>query len=247
VTIADIRSAIAEKPQEYSAMRKIISARLAESKQTIPHFYVTVSVDMTDLAAYRGALRSRGYSASINDFILKAVALTLREFPDVNAVTDDGLSIRHRADVNVGFAVSIENGLVVPVLRQTDRLAMDEVHAMARELADKARDGKLSPDEMSGGTFSISNMGMMNVENFAAIINPGESGILAVSSIVPTPVVDEKREIRVRDMMKITLSADHRVVDGALGAAFVNGVKRKLEDQTLWENETGVPVATVSG
>ncbi len=243
ITVADVRRAEFERPQPMSRIRRVIARRLLESKQTVPHFYVTVSVDMTELVAYRSLLRTQGYNVSFNDFILKAVALTLREFPGVNAVTDDGITIRRRARVNLGFAVNIENGLVVPVIPRADRLALDEIHALARELVEKARAGKLAPEEMSGGTFSISNMGMMNVENFAAIINPGESGILAVSSIVPTPVVNEQREIQVRDLMKITLSADHRVVDGALAAAFVNGVRRKLEDRALWEEETGIPGA----
>ncbi len=112
---------------------------------------------------------------------------------------------------------------------------MDELHDVTRELASKARDGKLTPDEMSGGSFTISNMGMMNVENFAAIINPGEGAILAVSSTIPTPVVNLDREIVVRDMMKITLSADHRSIDGAVGALFVNTIKAKMQDMEIWK------------
>jgi pyruvate dehydrogenase E2 component (dihydrolipoamide acetyltransferase) len=228
VTIADIRSAIAEKPQEYSAMRKIISARLAESKQTIPHFYVTVSVDMTDLLSKRKEMKAEGFGVSVSVFIIKAVALALKEYPMLNATTD-GLSISHKSAVNIGMAVSLEGGLVVPVIRNADRKALDEIDAEVAELAGKARSGKLTPDEMRGGSFTISNMGMLGVDNFAAIINPGETGILAVSSTVATPVVLDGA-IVARDMMKITLSADHRAVDGADGAKFANAVKSKLEN-----------------
>ena len=134
------------------------------------------------------------------------------------------------------MAVSLDNGLVVPVIRNADKKALDELADEIAEQAAKARAGKLTPEDMSGGSFTISNMGMMNVENFCAIINPGESGILAVSSAIPTPVVDKEGKIVVRDMMKITLSVDHRIVDGSEGAKFVNAVKAKLEDAALWDS-----------
>jgi len=235
VTLSDVRDAITEKPEEMSTMRKIIAQRLAQSKQTIPHFYVTVSVDMTDVMAFRKQLKDEGIGLSVNVFIVKAVAKTLKEFPMVNAMTD-GVRVMRKSKVNVGVAVSIDNGLVVPVVRNTDKKAMDEIHAEVAELADKARKGKLSPDEMKGGTFTISNMGMLNVESFGAIINPGEGGILAVASTIPTPVVKDG-EIVVRDMMKITMSADHRTVDGSMAAEFVNSVKAKLEDIDFWKKE----------
>ena len=228
VTVADIRAAISEKPREYNVMRKIISARLAESKRTIPHFYVTVSVDMTDLLAKRKEMKAEGLGVSVSVFIIKAVALALKEFPMLNAETD-GLSIKHKSSVNIGVAVSLEGGLVVPVVRSAEKKALDEIDAEVAELAEKARGNKLTPDEMRGGTFTISNMGMLGVENFAAIINPGETGILAVSSTIPMPVVIDG-EIVVRNIMKITLSADHRAVDGADGAKFANAVKTKLEN-----------------
>ncbi len=235
VTLADVRDAITEKPEEMTTMRKIIAQRLTQSKQTIPHFYVTVSVDMTDVMAFRKQLKDEGIGLSVNVFIVKAVAKTLKEFPMVNAMTD-GVSVMRKSKVNVGVAVSVDNGLVVPVVRNTDKKAMDEIHAEVAELAGKARNGKLTPDEMKGGSFTISNMGMMNVESFGAIINPGEGGILAVASTVPTPVVKDG-EIVVRDMMKITMSADHRIVDGSMAAEFVNAVKAKLEDIDFWKKE----------
>ncbi len=241
ITVADVRRADLERPKPMSRLRQVIARRLQQAKQTIPHFYVTLSVDMTALMDYRRKLRGAGYPLSLNDFVIKAVAMALGEHPTLNSHTDDGTHVRRSTSVNVGFAVSIENGLVVPVLHRADQMELDELHDAVKELADKARAGKLAPAEMTGGTFTVSNMGMLNVENFAAIINPGESGILAVSSVLPTPVADAERNITVRDMMKVTLSADHRVVDGAEGAAFVNTVRRFLEDLTFWKKMTGVP------
>lgn len=235
VTVEDIELAVKEKPQPMSKMRQTIASRLQKSKQEIPHFYVTVSVDMTGLLAFRGELKAKGGEVpSVNDFVIKACAQALREFPAVNSTTD-GLSVSWNSQVNIGVAVNVENGLLVPVLKEADRLPMKELAVRSRGIAAKARDGKLGPEELSGGTFTISNMGMLGVENFAAIINPGESAILAVSSTLPTPVVDAKRQVVVRDMMKITLSADHRMVDGALGAAFVKSVKNRLEDLGAWQ------------
>jgi len=233
VTLADVRSAASEKVREFNAMRRIIAQRLLESKQTIPHFYVTVSVDMTDLMAYRKTLKNRDLNFSVNVFVVKAVAMALKEFPMCNSWTN-GVSYRYKSNINVGVAVSVPNGLVVPVIRNTDRKALDEIQAESADMATKARDGKLSPDEMKGGTFTISNMGMMGVENFAAIINPGEAAILAVSASVPAAAVKDG-QIAIRDMMKMTLSADHRVVDGSDAARFVQAVKLKLEDKNLWE------------
>jgi pyruvate dehydrogenase E2 component (dihydrolipoamide acetyltransferase) len=234
ITIADVKDAVAEKPQEMNAMRRIIAERLTQSKQTIPHFYVTVSIDMTDLMVKRKQLKEEDINLSVNVFIVKAAAMTLKEFPYVNAMVKDNAIIR-KSKVNVGVAVSVDNGLVVPVVRNTDRKALDEIQAEVAELAEKARTNKLTPDEMKGGTFTISNMGMMNVESFGAIINPGEAAILAVSSCTPQAVVKDG-EIMIRNIMKVTLSADHRVVDGAMAAEFVNAFKNKLEDIEVWDN-----------
>ncbi len=235
VTIADVKSAASEKPRDFSTMRKVIAKRLTESKQRIPHFYVTVSIDMTEVSKKRKALKDQGINMSVNLFIIKAVALALKEFPMLNAETD-GLSVKYKSKVNIGVAVSLESGLVVPVVRNTDRKALDEIQAEVSELAEKARTGKLQPDEMKGGTFTISNMGMLNVENFSAIINPGETAILAVSSAMPTPVVRDGQVV-IRDMMKITVSADHRAVDGSDAAKFANAVKLKLESVEFLNRE----------
>ena len=235
ITLADVKDAVAELPKPMSTMRKVIARRLSESKHVMPHFYVTVSIDMSAVKAKRAALKKQNISISVNVFIAKAVALALKEFPNINAECI-GDAVVHKTKVNLGIAVSLDNGLVVPVIRNADRKALDELADEIAEQAGKARSGKLTPEDMSGGSFTISNMGMMNVENFCAIINPGESGILAVSSAIPTPVVDKEGNIVVRDMMKITLSGDHRIVDGSEGAKFVNAVKAKLENAALWDS-----------
>ena len=219
-----------------SRMRQVIARRLTESKQTIPHFYVTVSADLTDLQKFRAELKARGVNYSVNDFILQAVVLTLEEFPAMNSTTD-GVSVSWRGDVSLGVAVSLENGLVVPVVRAAQRLTLAELRDQVRRLSEKARAGKLTPDEMTGGSFTVSNMGMLNVESFSAIINPGEAGILAVASAREVPCV-RNGEIKIRTLMSMTLSADHRIVDGATAAAFINAIRAKLEDTALWKTLT---------
>jgi len=236
ISLAEVQRAIAEKPKAMSKMRQIIAQRLTQSFRDIPHFYVTVPVDMSDLIAYRNVLKAAGAPYTVTDFISQAVVLCLLEFPTVNSSTD-GRTIRWHSQVNLGLAVSIEGGLVVPVIPDAGRLTLTEISATSKQLADKARAGKLTPDEMSGGTFTISNMGMLNIQNFSAIINPGEGAILAVASTLPQPVVREDK-ILIRQIMQITLSLDHRLIDGALGAQFINAVKTKLEDIELWKRLT---------
>lgn len=232
IMVADIERAMRRKPRPLSRIRQIIARRLVESKQSIPHFYVTVAADLTALLRLRAELKERGVVYSVNDFILEAVALSLEEYPAVNSVTD-GRTISWRGDVDLGVAVSVEAGLVVPVVRAAQLLTLAELRDRVRALVDKARRGKLTPDEMSGGGFTVSNMGMLDVENFSAIINPGEAAILAVASSRPRAVVVDGA-VCVRDIMKMTLSCDHRIVDGALGAAFANAIRAKLEDAALW-------------
>jgi pyruvate dehydrogenase E2 component (dihydrolipoamide acetyltransferase) len=236
LAVADVQRAIAEKPKPMNKMRQIIAQRLTQSIVTQPHFYCTVSVDMTDVIAYRNQLKAAGAPYTVTDFISQAVVLCLQEFPTVNSSTD-GRTTRWHSQVNLGLAVSIEGGLVVPVIRNAGQLTLMEICTSAKQLADKARAGKLTPDEMSGGTFTISNMGMLNVENFHAIINTGEGAILAVASTMKQPVVRDDKII-IRQIMKMTLSVDHRLIDGALGAQFVNAVKAKLEDLELWKRLT---------
>ena len=230
----DVERAIRRKPVALSRMRQVIARRLVESKQTIPHFYVTVKADITDLMTYRADLKAKGLSYSVNDFILEAVILSLEEFPIVNSVTD-GTAVSWRGDVDLGMAVSVENGLLVPVIRAAQSLTLKELNAQAKTLAEKARTGKLTPDEMVGSSFTVSNMGMLNVDQFTAIINPGEAGILAVSSGRQVPAV-VNGEIKIRTVMAMTLSADHRIVDGSTGALFVNAIRSKLENVELWKS-----------
>lgn len=234
ITVAMIQQAIAEKPKAMSKMRQVIAQRLTASFTSTPHFYVTVAVDMTDLLEWRKILKNENKPFTVTDFILKAVALALVEFPALNSSTD-GRATRWHSCVHLGMAVSIDDGLVVPVIRDAHVLSIAELHERAAGLAIKARDGKLTPDEMTGSTFTISNMGMLAVEHFTAIINPGESAILAVASTRPMPVVRDGK-IEVRAMMNITLSSDHRLVDGAVAAHFVNRVKSMLEDLELWKS-----------
>ena len=233
ISVADVERTLAEKPKAMSKMRQIIAQRLTQSVVTAPHFFVTVEVDMTDLVKFRAQLKEKGAPYTVTDFISQAVVLTLKEFPEVNSSTD-GKTTRWNSRVHLGVAVSLEQGLVVPVIRNADELTMTEVNARSKELAEKARTGKLAPDEMSGSTFTISNMGMLDVENFTAIINPGESAILAVSSTLKKAVVRDDKVV-VRSIMKMTLSSDHRIIDGAMAARFVNAVKQKLENLELWK------------
>ena len=217
-----------DEPRPLSRMRRIIAERLTQSWQTIPTFTVTVAVDVTKLLALRAELKAAGVPLTVTDFVVSAVAHTLVEFPDVNSRTD-GVSIWPRRRVHVGIAVSLPAGLVVPVIRDADRLALEEIHARAVALSAAARDGTVGPDDLSGGTFTISNLGMLGVEEFSAIINPGESSILAVSAALPMAAVVADG-IAIRTIMKLTLSADHRLVDGETGARFLNAIRRRLED-----------------
>ncbi len=224
-----------EEPRPLTRMRRVIADRLTASWTTVPHFTVTVAVDVTALLALRAELKASGTTLSVTDFVLAATAQTLAEFPDVNSRTD-GVSAWTRRRVHLGLAVSVPGGLVVPVIRDADRLAIGELHDRAAALAGAARDGRLGLDEMTGSTFTVSNLGMFGVDEFSAIINPGEAAILAVGSALPT-VVAVGEGIAVRSVMKLTLSADHRLVDGELGARFLGAIRRRLEDVASYRNE----------
>ena len=217
-----------EEPRPLSRVRRVIAERLTLSATTIPQFHVTVSVDMTRLLTVRAELKDAGVDLSLTDFIVAATAQTLAEFPEVNSRTD-GVTIWLRRRVHLGLAVSVPGGLVVPVIRDADRRSLTQLHERSRDLAAAARNRTLAPDDMTGSTFTVSNLGMFGVDQFDAIINPGEAAILAVSSVVPTPVVAGDG-LAVRQVMKLTLTADHRLVDGELGARFLNAVRRRLQD-----------------
>jgi pyruvate dehydrogenase E2 component (dihydrolipoamide acetyltransferase) len=214
---------------QLTPMRRIVGERMTKSKQTAPHFYLSMDVDMTEITRRRNMLKEKGESLvpSINDCILSACARALRDFPSLNAAfTDHGVEIY--SDINIGMAVALEEGLVVPVIRNADRLSLQELNKQSRELAEKAQKKKLFPLDYEGGTFTVSNLGMFGVDNFVAIINPPQCAILAVGQVAPR-VVPHGEGIAVRPMMTISLSADHRVVDGAIAARFLQDVKRHLE------------------
>jgi len=222
---------VAGTTQEFpvSLMRKTIAKRLVESKTTAPHFYLTYEVDMRRAIDLRTSVNENGDAKiSFNDIIVRACALTLRNHPKVNSTFAGDKIIQHGA-VNVGIAVALDDGLITPVIRNTDMKSLFEISAESKELAAKAREKKLKPEEFSGGTFTVSNLGMYGVEEFAAIINPPEAAILAVGAITQKAVV-ENGQIMVGNRLQLTLSCDHRVVDGAVGAQFMQEVKQILEN-----------------
>lgn len=224
-----------EEPRPLSRMRRTIAARLSNSWLTAPHFTVTVAVDVTRILALRAELKADGTNLTVTDFVLAATAQTLVEFPDVNSRTDGEL-VYPRRRVHLGVAVSVPAGLVVPVVRDADRMTIVELHDRVAALAGAARDGSIGVDDLAGSTFTVSNLGMHGVEEFSAIINPGEAAILAVSSAIATPVAIDGG-IGIRQVMRLTLSADHRLVDGELGARFLNALRRRLEDVRAFRDE----------
>jgi pyruvate dehydrogenase E2 component (dihydrolipoamide acetyltransferase) len=210
-------------------MRKTIARRLTASMQEAPHFYLTRAVSMEAAATWREKLNALSpHKISFNDLIIKAVAMALRKHPYLNAAWM-GDHIRLYQEIHIGFAVAVEEGLIVPVLRHADRKGLSEIAAETVLLAQKARERKLAPEEYTGSTFSISNLGMFGIEEFTAVINPPEAAILAVGAIQPTPVVKDGQVV-VERRMRVTLSCDHRVVDGATGAAFLETFTQLLEE-----------------
>jgi pyruvate dehydrogenase E2 component (dihydrolipoamide acetyltransferase) len=218
-----------------SSIRKVIARRLAESKATIPHFYVSTDVEIDALLKIRADLNARSpkdgpgaYKLSVNDLVIKATAVTLRRFPNVNAMwTEDAILQLH--DVDISVAVSIPDGLITPIVKNADIKGLAAISTEMKDLAARAKSGKLKPEEFQGGGFSISNMGMYGVRDFAAIINPPQAGILAVSAGEQRPVV-KNGALAIATVMTLTLSVDHRVIDGALAAEFLQALKRNIED-----------------
>ena len=228
----DVTPAPNTAPTDLSAMRKVIARRMVESKTTIPHFYITSEVCMAQATALREQLNSYDESLtkiSFNDMIVKASAKALAKFPAVNSVFRDD-KVYPGSGVHVGVAVALDDGLIVPVIRDADTLPLRRLAQTGRELIKKARDKRLQPNEYSGGTFTVSNLGSFDVESFIAIIDPSQGAILAVSSIVKKAVVLADGEtIAVRPRMNLTFSGDHRVMDGATGAKFLQELKRLLQ------------------
>jgi pyruvate dehydrogenase E2 component (dihydrolipoamide acetyltransferase) len=211
-------------------IRKTIARRLAESNGPVPTFFLTAEFDVSRAAEMRTQLSEMGdqYKASFNDIVIKAVALALAEHPEVNAhwLND---KIRQFNRIHVAMAVAVEDGLITPVLFDADRLSLWEISAKARELAGKARERKLMPEEYTGSTFSVSNLGMFGIDQFTAIINPPEAGILAIGGVEEKPVVIDG-QLEVRQRMRVTMSCDHRVIDGATGAKFLQTLKGYIEN-----------------
>ncbi|MXX89763.1 MAG: pyruvate dehydrogenase complex dihydrolipoamide acetyltransferase [Boseongicola sp. SB0677_bin_26] len=214
-------------------MRKIIAARLGEAKQTIPHFYLRRDILLDDLLALRSQankqLEARGVKLSVNDFIIKACALALQTVPEANAVWAGDRIIKLKPS-DVAVAVAVEGGLFTPVLRDAHVKSLSTLSTEMKELAALARDRKLAPHQYQGGSFAISNLGMFGIKNFDAVINPPHGSILAVGAGEKMPVVNDDGDLAVATVMSLTLSVDHRVIDGALGAEFLSAVKTNLEN-----------------
>ena len=223
--------ALADERIPLDRLRTAIGRRMVESKQQVPHFYVTHDYNVEPMLALRtkiNALLPDDAKLTVNDFIIKAVALALRHFPNINASLAGNEIVRH-GQVNVGVAVAVEGGLLTIVTRDTDLKPLRVISAEVREMVARARVGRVKPDDIEGSTFSISNLGMFDVEHFVAIINPPEAAILAVGSAMKVPVVVGD-EIKVQTRMKATLSADHRVTDGAEAAQFMQALAEYLEE-----------------
>ena len=237
--------AVRRNPQEFRAvknnnMRKVIARRLLESKQNVPHFYLSCELNINKLQELRAALNeaaeldSNGnpaYKVSVNDLIIKATAMSLKKVPEANCSwTDEAVMIYNNIDISM--AVAIDGGLITPIIKNADQKTIQAISIEAKQLAKKARDGKLQPEEFQGGSFSISNLGMFGIDNFAAIVNPPQSCILAVARAVEKPIVDHG-QIKTAYMMNVTLSSDHRSVDGAVGAEFLKAFRRYIEHPIL--------------
>ena len=214
-------------------MRKTIAARLTEAKQTIPHFYLRRDIQLDVLLKFRSQLNKqlegRGVKLSVNDFIIKASAIALQQVPEANAVWAGDRTLKLKPS-DVAVAVAIEGGLFTPVLKDADMKSLSALSAEMKDLAARARDRKLAPEEYQGGSFAISNLGMFGIDNFDAVINPPHGGILAVGAGAKKPVVGADGELTVATVMSVTLSVDHRVIDGALGAELLNAIKDNLEN-----------------
>jgi pyruvate dehydrogenase E2 component (dihydrolipoamide acetyltransferase) len=216
-------------------MRATIARRLLEAKTQVPHVYLEIEVDAAPLLALReqlnAGLAKDGVKLSVNDFILKACAAALRAVPAVNC-SWEAAGMKAHASAHVAFAVAIDDGLITPVIRNTDQKSLVQISTEVRELAKKAKDRKLTPAEFTGGTFCVSNLGMMGIDRFSAIINPPNAAILAVGTTVKKPVVVDD-EIVIGHRMALTLSCDHRIVDGAVGAKFLNALRDHLQNPAL--------------
>ena len=227
-----------EGSTKLTTMRSVIAKRLLESKTTIPHFYLEIEVDAKPLLDLRVQLNDSlaklnpPVKLSLNDFVLKAAAEAVRRVPAVNA-SFEGDSIRQFPDVQLSFAVAIAEGLITPIIKEAQNKSLIQISGEAKSLAAKAKEGKLKPEEFQGGTFTVSNLGMLGIDRFSAIINPPQAAILAIGNIVKKPVVVANDTIVVGHRQSITLSCDHRVVDGAVGAAYLKELRELIEKPAL--------------
>lgn len=233
-------------PQEFYALknsniRKVIAKRLLESKQNVPHFYLSCEFNIDNLLEMREIINAEApkdenlkptYKISVNDLVIKATALALRDVPNANSSwSDDAILVYNNVDISM--AVAIDGGLITPIIKNADQKTLQQISKETKELAKKARDGKLQPEEFQGGSFSISNLGMFGIDNFNAIVNPPQSCILAVSQAVRKPVVGKNDAISIATLMNVTLSSDHRSVDGAVGAEFLKALRKYIEKPIL--------------
>jgi pyruvate dehydrogenase E2 component (dihydrolipoamide acetyltransferase) len=256
VTESDVRAAARSKPTaapalkipaavkpgesariQLSGMRKIIAQRLVESLGPVPHFYLNIDINAAPLMEAREELKSAGEGAdeakiTVNDFILKAAVQAATKVPSVNA-SFDGDAIVQYADIDLGIAVAIEDGLLTPVIRAAQNKPLREISELAKDLARRARNKRMKPEEFQGGTFTVSNLGGMGIDSFSAVINPPQGFILAVGRITKVPVVDDCDQIIVGHRMSLTMSCDHRVIDGALGAEYLKELRHLLENPAL--------------
>ena len=222
---------------QLSGMRKIIAQRLVESLGPVPHFYLTIDVNAGPLMEAREELKSAGEGAdaakiTVNDFVLKAAVMAAVKVPRVNASFDNDAIVQY-ADVDLGVAVAIEDGLLTPVVRAAQDKSLREISALAKDLAHRARNKRMKPEEFQGGTFTVSNLGGMGIDSFSAVINPPQGFILAVGKVTKIPVVDDCDQMMVGHRMSITMSCDHRVIDGALGAEYLKELRHLLENPAL--------------
>jgi pyruvate dehydrogenase E2 component (dihydrolipoamide acetyltransferase) len=250
VTETDVRAAAKSKPAtpaavkagesariQLSGMRRIIAQRLVESLGPVPHFYLNIDIDAAPLMEAREELKSAGEGAdaakiTVNDFVLKAAVQAAVKVPRVNA-SFDGDAIVQYADIDLGIAVAIEDGLLTPVIRAAQNKSLREISELAKDLAHRARNKRMKPEEFQGGTFTVSNLGGMGIDSFSAVINPPQGFILAVGRITKVPAVDDCDQIIVGHRMSLTMSCDHRVIDGALGAEYLKELRHLLENPAL--------------
>jgi pyruvate dehydrogenase E2 component (dihydrolipoamide acetyltransferase) len=222
---------------QLSGMRKIIAQRLVESLGPIPHFYLTIEINAAPLMAAREELKSAGEGAdtskiTVNDFVLKAAVQAAVKVPRTNA-SFDGDAVVQYADVDLGIAVAIEDGLLTPVIRAAQNKSLREISEQVKDLASRARNKRMKPEEFQGGTFTVSNLGGMGIDSFSAVINPPQGFILAIGKVTKVPVIDGSDQIVVGHRMSITMSCDHRVIDGALGAEYLKELRHLLENPAL--------------